>query len=107
MRIFEIGRIFIAGQTLGELPREKNILAGLLTGKVTEDFWDAANPIDFYHMKGCLENIFRDLKVNHSRYVPSAEETFLHPGKACKIMLDEKQLGWAGEVHPDIKENLI
>ncbi len=103
LRIFEIGRIFIAGQA-GELPREKNILAGLLTGKVTEDFWDAANPIDFYHMKGCLENIFRDLKINHSRYVPSAEETFLHPGKACKIMLDEKQLGWAGEVHPDIKE---
>lgn len=103
LRIFEIGRTFIAGQT-GELPREKNILAGLLTGKVTEDFWDAANPIDFYHMKGCLENIFRDLKINHCRYVPSAEETFLHPGKACKIMLDEKQLGWAGEVHPDIKE---
>ena len=103
LRIFEIGRIFIAGQA-GELPREKNILAGLLTGKVTEDFWDAANPIDFYHMKGCLENIFRDLKINHCRYVPSAEETFLHPGKACKIMLDEKQLGWAGEVHPDIKE---
>lgn len=103
LRLFEIGRTFIARQD-GELPEERNILAGLMTGKLADDFWYAANNADFYHLKGCLENIFHDLKIDQYRFVSATDEPFLHPGKACKIILNEKQLGWAGEVHPDIKE---
>jgi phenylalanyl-tRNA synthetase beta chain len=101
LKIFEMGRIFLHRKN-GELPEEVNVLSGLITGKITDDFWNAGKSADFYTLKGCLENIFYDLKMNHCKYVPVTDESFLHPGKASKILLNEKTIGIAGEVHPDI-----
>jgi phenylalanyl-tRNA synthetase beta chain len=103
--IFEIGRIFLKRKT-GELPEEKNMLAGLLTGKMTDDLWGSRKTVDFYTMKGCLENIFFDLKLNNCRYNSTVVEPFLHPGKSCGIYLDDKKIGFLGEVHPDVLETI-
>jgi len=105
LSIFEIGRIFLSRKA-GELPEEKNILAGLLTGKMTDDLWGSRKTIDFYTMKGCLENIFFDLKFNNCRYNSTVVEPFLHPGKSCGIYLDDRQIGFLGEVHPDVLEKI-
>lgn len=105
LRIFEIGRIFLRRKA-GELPEEKNMLAGLLTGKVTDDLWGSRKTVDFYTLKGCLENIFFDLKLNNCRYNSSSVEPFLHPGKSCGIYLDDRQIGFLGEVHPDVLEKI-
>ena len=103
LKIFEIGRIFLICKE-GELPEEKNILAGLITGKITDDFWGFGTTADFYTLKGCLENIFYDLKINNCKYISITDESFLHPGKTCKINVNNKQIGFIGENHPDIKE---
>jgi len=103
LKIFEIGRVFLNPST-AELPVEKNIIAGLLTGKMTDDFWDSKKTADFYTLKGCLENIFFDFKINNCRYISSSTEPFLHPGKSCGIYLKDKKIGFAGEVHPDVLE---
>jgi phenylalanyl-tRNA synthetase beta chain len=103
LKIFEIGRIFLICKE-GELPEEKNILAGLITGKITDDFWGFGTTADFYTLKGCLENIFYDLKINNCKYISITDESFLHPGKTCKINVNNKQIGFIGEIHPDIKE---
>jgi phenylalanyl-tRNA synthetase beta chain len=103
LKIFEIGRIFISCKE-GELPEERNMLAGLITGKITDDLWDSGKSNDFYTLKGCLENIFYDFKKNNCKYIALTNESFLHPGKACKILINEKQIGFAGEIYPDIKE---
>lgn len=103
LKIFEIGRIFINRKD-GELPQEDNILSGLITGNITDDFWSSGKTADFYTLKGCLENVFYDLKINHCKYISLVNESFLHPGKSCKIILDEKTIGLAGELHPDITE---
>src|SRR5664280_48207 len=50
LRIFEMGRIFLKLET-GELPEEKNMLAGLLTGKLTDDLWGSRKTVDFYTLK--------------------------------------------------------
>ena len=105
LRIFEIGRIFLKRKD-GELPEEKNMLAGLLTGKMTDDFWSSRKTVDFYTLKGCLENIFFDLKLNNCKYNSTAVEPFLHPGKSCGIYLDDQQIGFLGEVHPDVLEKI-
>ncbi|MDD5524005.1 MAG: phenylalanine--tRNA ligase subunit beta [Smithella sp.] len=101
LKIFEIGRVFL-NPSAAELPVEKNIIAGLLTGKMTDDFWDSKKTADFYTLKGCLENIFFDLKINNCRYISSSTEPFLHPGKSCGIYLNDEKIGFAGEVHPDV-----
>jgi phenylalanyl-tRNA synthetase beta chain len=105
LSIFEIGRIFLKRKA-GELPEEKNMLAGLLTGKLTDDLWGSRKTVDFYTLKGCLENIFFDLKLNNCRYNSTAVESFLHPGKSCGIYLDDQQIGFLGEVHPDVLEKI-
>ncbi|MGA2780407.1 MAG: phenylalanine--tRNA ligase subunit beta [Smithella sp.] len=105
LSIFEIGRIFLRRKA-GELPEEKNMLAGLLTGKMTDDLWCSRKTVDFYTLKGCLENIFFDLKLNNCLYNSTSVEPFLHPGKSCGIYLDDRQIGFLGEVHPDILEKI-
>lgn len=101
LKMFEIGRTFFHRKE-GELPEEKNVLAGLITGKITDEFWDADNIADFYTLKGCLENIFYDLKINGCKYISAEDESFLHPGKSCKIQLKDEKIGFLGEVHPDV-----
>ena len=82
------------------------MFAGLLTGKMTDDFWSSGKTVDFYTLKGSLENIFIDLKINNCRYISTTVEPFLHPGKSCGIFLDDKQIGFLGEVHPDVLERI-
>jgi phenylalanyl-tRNA synthetase beta chain len=105
LRIFEIGRIFLS-LDVGELPEEKNMLAGLLTGKMTDDLRGSHKTVDFYTLKGCLENIFFDLKINNCKYNSTSVEPFLHPGKSCGIYLDDRKIGFLGEVHPDVLEKI-
>lgn len=102
LRMFEIGRTFFHRKER-ELPEEKNVMAGLITGKITDEFWEADKIADFYTLKGSLENIFYDLKINECKYIPAADEAFLHPGKSCKIQLNGEKIGFLGEIHPDVR----
>lgn len=102
LKIFEIGRSFINRGNNDELPEEKNILAGLLTGGVSEDLWGGKNAVDFYDLKGCLENVFYDLKIEHCLYEAEKTEPFLHPGRSCAVVHNGVTIGYLGEVHPDV-----
>jgi phenylalanyl-tRNA synthetase beta chain len=110
IKVFEMGRAFLQHQC-GVLPEEKNILAGLAAGKVSDDLWGGKANIDFYDLKGILENIFYDLKLDTCRYRAETSEPFLHPGQAAGIYLNEVRVGYLGQVHPrvlqkmDIKNN--
>lgn len=105
LKLFEIGRVFINSSD-AELPEEKNMIAGLSTGELTDEFWSSGKTVDFYTIKGSLENIFFDLKISDCRYISSSTEPFLHPGKSCGIYLSDKKIGFFGEVHPDVMERI-
>ncbi|MDI6741228.1 MAG: phenylalanine--tRNA ligase subunit beta [Smithella sp.] len=105
LKMFEMGRVFLK-RAKGELPEERNMIAGLATGKISDDLWNAGKNVDFYHLKGCLENIFFDLKIDHCKYIPENTESFLHPGKSCAIMMNDKRIGFLGEIHPDVMERI-
>jgi phenylalanyl-tRNA synthetase beta chain len=105
LNIFEIGRIFIERKT-GELPEETNILAGLLAGKASEDLWGSKVNVDFYDLKGCLENVFYDLKLPQCCYRAVISEPFLHPGQSCSLYLNDIRIGCLGQVHPDVMQKM-
>ena len=105
LRLFEMGRAFIAGRP-GELPQEKNILAGLLTGAQGDNLWGAKVPVDFYDLKGCLDNLFYDLKSMSVRYRSEMSEPFLHPGQSCGIYSSDTLIGHLGAVHPVVLERM-
>jgi len=105
LKIFEIGRIFLKRGD-GDLPEEKNILAGLLSGKASEDLWGLKVNVDFYDLKGCLENVFYDLKLEQRRYHAEISEPFLHPGQSCRLYVKDTNIGFMGQVHPEVLEKM-
>ncbi len=105
LKLFEMGRIFLSGGA-GKLPEERNVLAGLLSGTIGEDLWNYRLNVDFYDVKGCIDNLFSDLKTGDCRYVAENPEPFLHPGKSANIYLNDSKVGYLGEVHPDVKDRM-
>lgn len=105
IKLFEMGRIFLfRGE--GKLPEERNILAGILSGTIGDDLWNSRQNADFYDIKGCIDNVFSDLKIDGCRFVADNPEPFLHPGKSANIYLGDSKIGYLGEVHPDVQDRM-
>ena len=93
-RLFELANVYLAKELpLTELPEERrHISLGL---------WGSG---DFFDLKGAVEAIGEafDVRLSFAR----TQKPFLHPGVAAEVMLGEKQVGWLGELHPAVAEEL-
>lgn len=105
LKIFERGRIFIAGRQ-DELPTEKTMLAALISGSRHSDFWRAADASDFYDIKGVLEGILENLKISGVDFRAVADVPYLHPGRAAEVIIGGQVAGVIGDLHPDVLEKL-
>jgi phenylalanyl-tRNA synthetase beta chain len=102
LKIFEMGRTFI-GMGEGKQPRERNRAAFLITGRRYEDRWHFPDlRADFHDLQGCVENILDLLRIPAPSFRAGVHEPFLHPGKSCGVFSGEEQVGFLGEVHPDV-----
>jgi phenylalanyl-tRNA synthetase beta chain len=102
LKIFETGRTFIRRGS-GEQPRENNRAALLISGRRYEDRWHFRDlPADFYDLKGAVENILEALRIASFSFGEGSAEPFLHPGKSCGIFSGGTQIGFLGEVHPEV-----
>ena len=105
-RLFEIGRVYypVDGQ---ELPEEPTHIGLLMTGPRDLPDWqgDARHvPVDFFDLKGVVEALVRDLRLNGSvRYRPVEHSSF-HPGRAAELVIDGRAIGVLGEVHPLVRQ---
>ena len=105
LRIFEMRRIYLPtpGQ---ELLNEPLYLSALLTGSRDPEGWNQQKgEIDFFDVKGIVENILLDLNVSSVTYSAEELDPYYHPGKACRILCGNKLLGSFGELHPTVQEN--
>jgi phenylalanyl-tRNA synthetase beta chain len=101
--LYEIGRVFYReSDDLKELPVENNHLAVAITGAVTEKDWqEAEQKVDFYHLKGILENLFAGLSLtNEITFEKTTAIKELHPGRTAAILLQGEVIGYIGQVHP-------
>lgn len=96
LQIFEIGRCFLADEASMEAQPER--LAGLAYGPRFPEQWgeDKEERSDFYAIKGDLESLLAGHGLRFEPCIHSA----LHPGRAASILLDGKQIGVLGELHP-------
>jgi len=101
LRIFELKKVYLPAE--GErLPKEVKYLTGLAMGMDGEIHWaSSVREIDFYNVKGCIEDLFEFLQVKGITFDRTEDIPYLHPGKSSKILLGEKVLGVLGEVHPE------
>ncbi|MEW5762777.1 MAG: phenylalanine--tRNA ligase subunit beta [Bacillota bacterium] len=96
---FEIGRVFLPVRD-GQLPHEGNRLGLALTGETPRGWNRRPAPLDFFYLKGVLEVLADRLGVDVTW--ERGAQPFCHPGRTARIVAGGVELGWAGEVHPDV-----
>jgi len=105
---FELGKGFYSKEKkLVQLPEEREQLAAILTGNWQSAGWQTkAEPIDFFVAKGILEGLFHMLHLTERiSYQPTQREG-LHPGRTANVWLDQKVIGFVGQLHPDLQSKL-
>jgi len=85
--------------------KEENKLAILMTGNYLENSWQHKTSVDFYVIKGVLEDLFNYLGISN-RYKLSIENipSSYHPGMGASIVIDNMIIGYIGRVHPSINK---
>lgn len=105
VRVFELGRVFSRNAAVkdGDLT-VANIsqplhLAGAAWGPAVPEQWaEPVRQVDFFDVKNDIENLFGK-KAELLRFVAQPHPA-LHPGRSAAILLDGKQIGFMGELHP-------
>lgn len=100
--LYEIGNIFIQKEKK-EIPEQRKHLALAVTGLWREKAWSETNQsVDFYLIKGIVENLMAMLGADNVRYEATDEYSEMHPGRTAKMILNEEVIGFLGQLHPNI-----
>lgn len=109
VRVFEIGAVFRKEAQVNDGPlsvagiAQPKHVAALAYGPVTEEQWgQSARTVDFFDIKADLESMFAPQTLRFERLSHSA----LHPGRAASILMDGSVIGWVGELHPRLQQQL-
>ena len=101
MRVFEWGKIYIKGDD--ELPREKQVLAALITGMVsTQEWYQEPREADFFDIKGAAENILEELGIEKVEYKRNSPKEGFDPHEYARIFYSGSEIGAIGKVSKDV-----
>ena len=93
-KLYEVGRIYLTGGD-DELAVENKVLS---LGAYGED-------MDFYAMKGAVEAILKDLRVENTEFIPTQNNPSYHPGQYAEIYVGARKVGGLGQIHPLVAQN--
>lgn len=97
LAFFEMGAVF---QPSGDkLPRELMNLGAIVTGSNDINWLQNKVNMDFYYLKGIVEDLLRRLNIFNYDFAPVQKESY-HPGRTAAIKCGETVLGVIGELHP-------
>ncbi|MBT6993412.1 MAG: phenylalanine--tRNA ligase subunit beta, partial [Candidatus Cloacimonetes bacterium] len=103
LKIFEFAKIFTRKEQ--KLANEKWTVAGLMTGKLHPTFWkEKEQKLDFFDLKGVVEEIFERLNISGLQYRESTEK-FYQPNFALGIKFAGKEVGSFGKLDEKIAVN--
>jgi phenylalanyl-tRNA synthetase beta chain len=100
VRLFEVGRTFHRDADASPVKgfHQPWKLSGLAFGGALPEGWGSgARKVDFYDVKGDLEALLAPAVLRFEKLAHPA----LHPGRAARILLEGKEIGCLGEVHPE------
>lgn len=126
VQVFELGRIFrntgggyrfnytpterridvdVRVQDADKLPLEQRSAGIALMGRPWTARWGGGNAeVDFFWLKGIVEQALADLGVADVSFSPVVHPTF-HPGRSAAVRSGERVIGILGEVHPRVAKN--
>lgn len=101
VRLFEVGRVFYKKEEEGESENfaQPWHLAALMYGSALPENWaNSKRMLDFFDMKGEVESLLN--QIQNLRFEALENHPALHPGRAARILINEKNVGILGELHP-------
>lgn len=107
--LYEIGSVFLSEEEkVKKLPIENEKCAAVFTGVFDQHSWKNEQiKTDFYVVKGVLEGLFELLGLQDVISYHSAQHyEELHPGRTAEIFLEDKKIGFIGELHPAFENAL-
>ncbi len=100
IRLFEHGARFEAGE-------ETDLIGGIATGARRPEQWGAkSTPVDFFDVKQDLEALFARTGAPEEFGYIADTLSCLHPGRSARITRGGKSIGWIGEMHPQLVQDL-
>lgn len=107
INIYEISNVY---SKINNEYIEETKLAIAMTGNYIWNSWTQKGiNVDFYTIKGITENMLEYLGLNN-RYTIKKDDNLpieLHPYQSAKILVDGKEIGYIGKIHPKLSKNNI
>ena len=102
VRLFEIGRVFVAD---GDDVRQPQHVGAIATGPAVAEQWAHDDRgVDFYDVKGDVEALLA-LSGGMAEFVEGAHPA-LHPGQTAAIVRGGERIGIVGTLHPSLASDL-
>lgn len=93
-KLFELSYVYLPGKLpVTDLPEEKSVLTLGMYGD-----------LDFYDLKGTIEELISILSIGRYEFVPEKGNPTFHPGRTAKLMINRKEAGILGQVHPEVAQ---
>lgn len=104
VRLFEVARVFAAGDP----PRETPSLAMVAGGAARAEQWaEAVRPMDFYDLKGELDALLAwGGEPSRWRLHADGLPPWLHPGRGARVACEGATVGYFGTLHPELAKAL-
>ena len=93
-KFFEIAKTYHKNEVENQLPIEIKKLVLSAYGNV-----------DYFDLKGMVEQLFDDSEIKNYNFVVGNCELF-HPGRCATIMVEDEVVGVIGEIHPRLTKKL-
>ncbi len=92
VKLYEVGRVYLPGGEDGLADERKVLTLGAYGGDM-----------DFYAMKGTIEAILKDLRVDEIRFqgpTGAPSDASYHPGRCATVWAGSSCIGIFGQIHP-------
>lgn len=90
-KFYELSKVYLSEKLpLEDLAEERETLTIGMYGNV-----------DFFDLKGIIENLLEELNINKYRILSSNNDS-MHPGRTAELLINNKRVGCLGEIHPEV-----
>ena len=92
-KLYELGRVYFK-RADGLADEPKVLTLGAYGGGM-----------DFFALKGAVEAVLKQLRIENVRFLADSENPSYHPGRCAKVFSGDRLLGVLGQVHPHVAGN--